>query len=143
MMKKVLYTLLWAALIGLTACYKPNPLPSPTPKDLIQGTWLLGSVSITENGLPVQDVTAYNGFLLKIEGFKYYVNNGNEAFPQDRGEWGFVDETYKQIRLGDGTIIEVTTLNADTFSFTFERKGSRAARNNIVPTRVFTFTLKK
>lgn len=142
MMKKVLYMLL-AAVVCLTACDKPDPLPSPTPQDLIQGTWLLGSVTITENGLPVEDVSAYNGFVLKIEGFKYYVSNGNEAFPQSEGEWGFVDETYKQIRLDDGTIIDVTTLNADTFSFTFERKGGSAARNNIVPTRVFTFTLNK
>ncbi|WP_038029856.1 hypothetical protein [Thermonema rossianum] len=142
MMKKVLYIFLLAAL-SLTACDKPNPLPSPTPQDLIQGAWLLGSVNITENGLPVEDVSAYNGFVLKIEGFKYYVSNGNEAFPQSEGEWGFLDETYKQIRLDDGTIIDITTLNADTFSFTFERKGSSAARNNIVPTRVFTFTLKK
>lgn len=136
-------------LLVLGACSTAPPLPVLTPKDMIQGTWLLESLVITENGMPVSDLTAYNGFLLKIEGNNYFVSNGNEAFPQPQGQWGFVNQEYKQIRLDDGVIINIQTLNADTFIFTFERRGGSvvsrgvASDNNIIPTRRFTFTLRK
>lgn len=137
-MKKSIF--IFAFIIStIFACKEYKVVEPVTLRETIQKLWLLKSVSITENGLPVQDVTAYNGFTIEFVGEKYFVSNGNEAFPNPEGNWGFNDLSFKTIEFDDGIIADVTNLNASELSFTFTRKGGSI--NGRIPDRTFSFEL--
>lgn len=137
-MKKniIAFVILFSTII---ACKEYKFVEPISLRETIQKFWLLKSVSVTENGLPVQDVTAYNGFTIEFVGEKYFVSNGNEAFPNREGKWGFNDPNFKTIDFDGQVIADITKLNASELSFSFTRKGSTI--NGRIPDRTFTFDL--
>jgi hypothetical protein len=138
-MKKNILAVL--AVLGLLfACKKYKVVEPISLRETIQRMWVLKSIAVTENGLPVQDVTAYNGFTIEFVGEKYFVSNGNEAFPNREGIWGFNDPNFSTIEFDNSSVIaNVTKLNASELNFTFTRKGSTI--NGRIPDRTFTFEL--
>ncbi|GAB4129856.1 MAG: hypothetical protein Fur0027_15170 [Raineya sp.] len=126
-------------LSTIFACKEYKTVEPTSLRETIQRLWLLKSVQVTENGLPVQDVTPYNGFTIEFVGEKYFVSNGNEAFPNREGLWGFNDPNFKTIEFDGGVIANVTKLDASELSFTFTRKGGTI--NGRIPDRTFTFNL--
>lgn len=126
-------------LSTIFACKEYKVVEPLTLRETIQKLWIMKSVKVTENGLPVQDVTPYNGFTIEFVGEKYFVSNGNEAFPDREGRWGFNDPNFKTIEFDGGIIADVTKLNASELSFTFTRKGRTI--NGRIPDRTFTFEL--
>lgn len=161
-MKKVLFILMMAFVA--VACKKAEVLEAPRTVDNINRSWKISTVSITENGIPESDYSAYTGFKLSFSGKDYTATNGGDAFPGNAagifsGTWGFDNIAESQISLSDGTVIAVSRLNASQFNFSFTRAGNvksgivetnttdgstdgnPAGIDSINPTRVFTFEL--
>ena len=156
-MKKVLFILMMAFVVA--SCKKAEVLEAPRTVDNIARSWKISTVSITENGIPETDYSAYTGFRLTFIGKDYTATNGGDAFPGNAagifsGTWGFDNIAETQISLSDGTIIAVSRLNASQFNFSFTRAGGVRSGftetttttttdgiDNINPTRVFTFEL--
>lgn len=137
-MKKNIFAF-FLILSTIFACKEYKVVEPIALRQTIQKLWILKSIDITENGLPVQDVTPYNGFTIEFVGEKYFVGNGNEAFPNNEGQWGFNDPNFRTIEFDGEVVADVTKLNASELSFTFTRKGSTV--NGRIPDRTFTFEL--
>ena len=137
-MKKNIFAFV-LVLSTVFACKEYKVVEPIALRETIQRLWILKSVAITENGLPVEDVTAYNGFTIEFVGERYFVSNGNEAFPDREGIWGFNDPNFKTIEFEGGVIADITKLNASELNFTFTRKGRTT--NGRIPDRTFTFEL--
>jgi len=138
------------ALVFFAACTsdEDNRIDPPTAQEIIERTWLLETVEVTENGLAVTDVSTYDNSSLNIGEGTYAVQNGGDAFPNSTGTWRFAnDEIEKDIILDEGTddevFVEVTSLQSDDFRFTFTREGGIVGgRVEVIPTRSFTFRLR-
>ena len=159
-MKKVLFILMMAFVVA--SCKKAEVLEAPRTVDNINRSWKISKLTVTENGIPETDYSAYTGFKLTFIGKDYIVINGGDAFPPvvsaTLPTWGFDNIAETQITLSDGTVIAVSKLNASQFNFSFTRAGNvrsgftgndnvdgtdgnPAGIDNINPTRVFTFEL--
>jgi hypothetical protein len=151
-MKKIQHSFVLACLClsFLMGCKKYETVEAPTPPQLMNKLWKLSLVTITENGVASTNVTRYNGFTMQFDGIKFFVSNGNEAFPKAEGTWGFDDNTYKTFTIDDGTQIQITELTASTLKFNFIRKGKLQLKGDqdpneqsmrLIPTRNFSFEL--
>jgi len=121
------------------ACKEYKVVEPVSLRETIQKLWILKSLTVTENGLPVHDLTAYNGFTIEFVGERYFVSNGNEAFPNREGRWGFNDPNFRTIEIDGGVIANVSKLDASELSFTFTRRGGTITGR--IPDRTFTFNL--
>ncbi|MCU0439923.1 MAG: hypothetical protein MUC49_18720 [Raineya sp.] len=137
-MKRSFIYLFFIALMAIS-CKEAKVVEPLTLSETIQKMWRIKSVQVTENGLPADDITIYNGFTMEFVGEKYYVSNGNDAFPNPQGLWGFNDPNLTSIEFDGGIIATVTKFNASELNFTFTRKGSTV--NGRIPDRIFTFEL--
>lgn len=127
-------------LFGLLfACKKYEVVEPISLRETIQKLWIMQRVEVTENGLPADDATKYNGFTIKFEGEKYFVSNGHEAFPLSEGKWGFDDPNFSIIDFDGQVKATITTLDASNLHFTFTRKGSTI--NGRIPDRTFKFEM--
>ena len=138
------------ALVFFAACTsdEDNRIEPPTAQEIIERTWTLETLEVTENGLDVSDLSTYDNFSLVIGEGTYAVQNGGDAFPNSTGTWRFAsDDVQKDIILDEGTdeevFVEVTSLQSDDFRFTFTREGRIiGGRVEVIPTRTFTFRLR-
>ena len=138
------------ALVFFAACTsdEDNRIEPPTAQEIIERTWTLETLEVTENGLDVSDLSTYDNFSLVIGEGTYAVQNGGDAFPNSTGTWRFAsDDVQKDIILDEGSdeevFVEVTSLQSDDFRFTFTREGRIiGGRVEVIPTRTFTFRLR-
>jgi hypothetical protein len=137
MKKNIVYII--ALLVLLASCKEAKVVEPISMSRIIQKMWKLKSVKVTENGLPADDVTMYNGFTIEFVGEQYFVSNGNDAFPNAKGKWGFNDPNFATIEFDGNVIATVERYNASELNFTFTRKGSLV--NGRIPDRTFVFEL--
>ncbi|MDX1904868.1 MAG: hypothetical protein SFU27_11990 [Thermonemataceae bacterium] len=137
-MKKI-FLILALVASTLVACKKYEVVKPYTLPEVAQKMWVLESLQVTENGLPADDLTMYNGFTLQFVGEKYYVSNGNDAFPETEGKWRFSNDKFTEIVFDDEITAEVSRFNASELNFTFTRKGGLV--NGRIPDRTFVFEL--
>lgn len=130
----VLFLVSW-----LWGCRKYEVVEPVSLRQVIQRLWIMQKVEVTENGLPADDVTKYNGFTIKFEGEKYFVSSGHEAFPLPEGRWGFDDPNFSIIDFDGQVKAIITKLDASNLHFTFTRKGGFV--NGRIPDRTFKFEL--
>jgi len=137
MKRNIIYLAIISIII--VSCKQAEVVEPLSLPETIQKMWKIKSVQVIENGMPVNDVTMYNGFTIEFVGEKYYVSNGNDAFPANQGLWGFNDPTFTSIEFDGGIIAGVSRFNASELNFSFTRKGSTV--NGRIPDRTFTFEL--
>lgn len=156
-MKTFRFSLAFLALIALVTIFgcgsTDNVVEPPTRADLLTGkTWRPGTVTVIANGTP-ENTSRYNAFSIvfrkdpnNAERGTYTSANGFDGFPQSEGTWEFRDNGTLILR-GDGVSMTVTTLTASNLVLNFTIQGriggryASAEREQIIPTRVFTFNL--
>jgi hypothetical protein len=151
-MKKIqLLAIAFLSSVLFLACdQEDSKVQAPSPEEIIARTWIVKSISVTENETLVEDVTEYLNLTINIKpDGTYTVANASHAFEVSSGIWKWADESVKKdvIITEDGADLYITVnkIQADLFEISFQREGqiiTEGGRTLVIPKRVFEIVLK-
>lgn len=129
----IVETLLWIIMIWTMTlrCGGDDTPPTPTPQEeayaILSGGW-----SISQGGgitLDGHDVSLnYSRITLSFSDGVYVTNNAGNLFSA-RGVWNWADEAARFINLDDGTVLNIVSLTAEEFVFSFQLNSTRGVVN--------------